>query len=112
MKNRTYRAHNRAIKEVRPGVWQGRISGIKGYTDIPPFEIRDRDAAFRWLRDGPHRLLPPCPLSAILRAQILERQKLDCQKIQRRAARLRRRAEKRAKEIAKVSPLQGKGASN
>ena len=84
MKNRTYRQHTRAIKEVRPGVWRGRISGTKGHPDVPPFEIHGKDAAFRWLRAGPDKLLPPCRLPENIRRQILERQKDMCRKISRR----------------------------
>lgn len=59
MKNRSYHKHNRTIKQVRPGIWQCRITAGKGKPEIPPFETDSKDGAFNWLHGGATNNITP-----------------------------------------------------
>ena len=50
MKNSEYKNHNRAIKEVKPGVWQCRLFSKKGERVVPSIIVDRPDMAWRWLR--------------------------------------------------------------
>ena len=50
MKNREYKNHNRAIKEVKPGVWRCRLIPKSGCREVTPINIDYPDVAWRWLR--------------------------------------------------------------
>ena len=60
MKNRTYKKHNRAITEIRPGVWQCRLMTDNGMPDLNPILLSYKESAFLWLngdtKNTTHRL--------------------------------------------------------
>ena len=83
MKNRTYKSHNRSIKEVRAGVWECRITAPKGMPAIKPFETDTKDGAFNWLRGGPTNNITPGYLNSKARRKL--RRKSARRKLRRKS---------------------------